>query len=79
MATGKIDDTTSNDPAVGGSKASIYVRAFGYGLYPPDRAIYRGYELAADLDFADTRWALNATADGTPGAVVEGWEPIRHQ
>ena len=52
------------------------MRAFGYGLCPPDRVTYHGYELAAALDFENTRWALNATADGIADAVAEGWEPI---
>ena len=73
---GEIDDTTSNDPAVDGSKASIYVRAFGYGFCPPDNVSYVGYELAADLDFAGTRWMRGATATGISGAVLEGWAPI---
>ena len=72
---GKIDDTTSANPNIGGSKAAAYVDAF-HGVFPFEEVTYRGYELAADLDFADTRWALRATADGILNAVVEGWEPI---
>ena len=72
---GEIDDTTSDDPAVAGSKAAAYVAVF-YGVCPPDDVSYRGYELAADLNFAGSRWALNATADGIADAVAEGWEPI---
>ena len=73
---GEIDDITSDDLSVDGSKAFIYVRAFGYGLCPPDDVSYGGYELAADLDFAGSRWALDATTDGIADAVAEGWEPI---
>ena len=73
---GEIDDLTSNDPDDLGSKAFTYVRAFGYGFCPPDEVTYAGYELAAALDFAGTRWALDATDDGIPDAVFEGWEPI---
>ena len=72
---GEIDDTTSDDPAVAGSKAAAYVAVF-YGVCPPDDVSYRGYELAADLNFAGSRWALNATADGIADAVAEGFEPI---
>ena len=54
---GEVDDTTSDDPAVEGSKAAAYVAVF-YGLCPPDEVIYVGYELCADLDFAGTRWML---------------------
>ena len=51
---GEIDDLDSDDLSNRGSKASIYVRAFGYGLCPPDRVTYRGYELAAALDLRRT-------------------------
>ena len=73
---GEIDDLTSYNSAVPGTKAFIYVRAFGYGICPPNEDDYVGYELAAALDFAGTRWALNATAANIPDAVFEGWEPI---
>ena len=72
---GEIDDLTSDDPSVDGSQAAAYVAAF-HGFCPPDDVSYVGYELAASLDFAGTRWALNATTDGIPDAVAEGWEPI---
>ena len=72
---GEMDDRTSADPNVPGSKAAAYVSAF-HGFFPPESVTYRGYELAADLDFENTRWALNATAIGISGAVAEGWEPI---
>ena len=72
---GEIDDTTSSDPSVDGSKAAAYVSAF-HGVCPSDDISYGGYELAAALDFAGTRWALNATTDGITDAVAEGWEPI---
>ena len=72
---GEIDDLTSYDSTADGSKASIYVAAF-HDECPPDEDDYVGYELATTLDFAGTRWALDATADGITDAVVEGWEPI---
>ena len=72
---GEIDDTTSNNPAVAGSKAAAYVSAF-HGLCPPDRVTYAGYELAADLTFADSRWMRGATAANIPDAIAEGWDPI---
>ena len=73
---GEIDDLDSDNLSDRDSKAFIYVRAFGYGVCPPDEATHRGYELAAALDFAGTRWALDATADGIADAVAEGWDPI---
>ena len=73
---GEIDDRNSDDLSDRGSKASIYVRTFGHGLCPPDRVAYQGYELAADLNFADTRWMRGAMADDIPHAVAKGWEPI---
>ena len=72
---GEMDDLTSNNPAVAGSKAAAYVSAF-HGLCPPDRVAYAGYELAADLDFADSRWMRGATAANIPDAIAEGWAPI---
>ena len=73
---GEIDDLTSNDSSDRFSNAFIYVRAFGYGLCPPDEDSYVGYELAADLDFAGSRWMRDATLERVPDAVAEGWEPI---
>ena len=72
---GEIDHLPSADPNIEGSQAAAYVSAF-HGLCPPDRVAYQGYELATALTFANTRWALNATADGILDAVAEGWEPI---
>ena len=72
---GEIDDLTSNDPSIADSKAAAYVAAF-HGVLPPTEDDYAGYELAAALDFAGSRWALDATTDGTADAVFEGWEPI---
>ena len=76
---GKIDDLDSNDPDDRDSKAFIYVRAFGYGDSPLDEESYVGYELAADLDFAGTRWMRDATLERVPDAVAEGWEPINNK
>ena len=39
---GEIDDRTSANPNVPVSKAAAYVRAFGYGLFPPAEVTYRG-------------------------------------
>ena len=72
---GEIDDTTSYDSTVDDSKAAAYVAAF-HGACPPDEDSYRGYELAAALTFAGTRWMRDAMAEGIADAVVEGWEPI---
>ena len=77
---GEIDDLTSADPSVPGSKAAAYVAAF-HGVCPSNDVSYRGYELDKDLDFKKgsestdgySIWAEGSTA---PDNVPEGWLPI---
>ena len=73
---GEIDDSYNGNLEEEGSEAAAYVAAFGHDEFPSDEGDYVGYELAAALDFAGTRWALHATADSIPDAVLEGWAPI---
>ena len=44
----------------------------------PEEITYRGYELAADLDFAGSRWMRGAVlaVPSIPDAIAEGWVPI---
>ena len=62
------------DSSVSDSDSVLYMTAFGALDESGPPCV--GYELMSNLNFAGTRWALNATTDGISDAVLEGWEPI---
>ena len=68
---GVVDDGTVPSAGHSSNRADAYVRAFGQTTLPS--GTYMGYELTADLNFAGSRWAENASG---LTAVARGWYPI---
>ena len=64
------DPATSEEQSAYDAALTAYAAVFGTSSCSGNCT---GYELMANLDFAGTKWAENATG---PDAVAEGWVPI---
>ena len=79
---GNIDSTDAvNFYRGGGGHADNYVSAFGYAACPIEGYAYKGYELAADLDFkkgseSTDEYSIWAEASTARGNVPDGWTSI---